>query len=132
NHDVYIRAAFATAPGERFWGFGERSHSTEHAGNLIEHWAGEGPYQLDESPLIEAITPRWAIRRRRDATYYPIPWLLSSRGFGVLVDNDEASLHRLGTDAVDEGSVEVAARELRLRVFAGASPAEALGRFTAA
>ena len=73
--NVYIRVVFATEPGERFWGFGERSNSVEQSRHLVEHWVGEGPYQLAEYPLIEAITPRWAIRRRPDATYYPVPWL---------------------------------------------------------
>src|SRR4029077_13530767 len=83
---AYIRIVFAAASGERFWGFGERSDTTERSGLLTEHWVGEGPYQLAEYPLIESITRRWAIRRRRDATYYPIPWLLSSAGYGVLTD----------------------------------------------
>jgi len=129
---VAVGARFVAAPGERFWGFGERSHTVDHRGSTVEHRVGEGPYQLDEYGLVEAITPPWAIRRRRDATYYPVPWLLSSRGFGVLVDNDEVSLHRLATPEAGEWSVEVRADELRLRVFAGPRPADALRRFTAA
>jgi alpha-glucosidase (family GH31 glycosyl hydrolase) len=125
-------ATFASPPGERLWGFGERSHAVDLRGRSVENRVGEGPYQLEEYGLLEAITPTWAIRRRRDATYFPIPWLLSSQGFGVLVDNSEVSRHRLGTDSPDEWSVEVEAPELRLRVFAGPRPADALRRFTAA
>jgi alpha-glucosidase (family GH31 glycosyl hydrolase) len=127
----FVGARFTARPGERFWGFGERSHAVDLRGRTVENRVGEGPYQLEEYALVEAITPGWAIRRRRDATYYPVPWLLSSRGFGVLVDNDEDSLHRLGTDSAGEWSVEVAAAVLRLRVFAGPRPADALRRFTA-
>jgi alpha-glucosidase (family GH31 glycosyl hydrolase) len=127
-----VSARFVAVPGERFWGFGERSHAVDLHGRTVEHRVGEGPYQLDEYGLVEAITPPWAVRRRRDATYYPVPWLLSSRGYGVLVENDEVSLHRLATDAAGEWSVEVHAPELRLRVFAGPRPADALRRFTAA
>lgn len=129
---VAVGARFAARPGERFWGFGERSVAVDLRGRTVEHRVGEGPYQLEEYGLVEAITPPWAVRRRRDATYYPVPWLLSSRGFGVLVDNAEVSLHRLCTDSGDEWSVEVAAPELRLRVFAGPRPADALRRFTEA
>ena len=35
--------------------------------------------------------PPWAERERDDATYFPVPWLLSSRGYGVLVDEDATS-----------------------------------------
>jgi alpha-glucosidase (family GH31 glycosyl hydrolase) len=129
---VAVGARFAAAPGERFWGFGERSHALDLRGTTVEHRVGEGPYQLHEYGLVEAITPHWAVRRRRDATYYPIPWLLSSRGYGVLVDNAEVSLHRLAVAEAGEWSVEVRAAELRLRVFAGPRPADALRRFTAA
>ena len=38
---------------------------------MVEHWVGEGPYQLDNYPIVEAITPRWAIKRQRDATFWP-------------------------------------------------------------
>ena len=48
----------------------------------------------------------------------------------MLVDNDEVSHHRLGSDAPGAWSVEVRSTELRLRVFAGPTPADALRRLT--
>jgi alpha-glucosidase (family GH31 glycosyl hydrolase) len=128
NPDACVRATFERSHAERFWGFGERSNKTEHSGSLVEHWVGEGPYQLEEYPLIEAITPRWAIRRRRDATYFPIPWLLSSRGYGVLTESNEWSCHDLAGEAT--WSVIVWAGRLVLRLFDTATPAGALARFT--
>ncbi len=125
---AYIRAVFQRIAGERFWGFGERSNAVEHSGSLVEHWVGEGPYQLSEYPLVEAITPRWALRRRRDATYFPIPWLLSSRGYGVLTESHEWSCHDL-TD-LDTWCVIVLAKRLSLRTFVAPSPAGALALFT--
>jgi alpha-glucosidase len=127
---AYIRAVFERAPGERFWGFGERSDVVERSGAIVEHWVGEGPYQLGEYSLVEAITPRWAIRRRRDATYYPVPWLLSSRGYGVLTESHDWSCHDL--TAEDTWSVIALTTRLSLRTFAAASPAEALAMFTEA
>jgi hypothetical protein len=76
---------------------------------LIEHWVGEGPYQLDEYPHVEAVTPRWAIRHQWDATYYSIPWLLSSRGYGVLTDSPEWSTHHI-RESFDELKALTAAR----------------------
>jgi alpha-glucosidase (family GH31 glycosyl hydrolase) len=123
-----VGARFGRDEGEFFVGFGVRSDQVVRTEGVVENWVGEGPYQLDEYPLVEALTPRWAIRRRRDAAYYPVPWCLSSAGYGVLVDNPQISWFRFG----GEVSVEVRADRLRLRLFKGETTAELLERFTAA
>ena len=125
---TWVGARFERSSDERFWGFGIRSDAAERIDGVVENWVGEGPYQEDEYELVATITPRWALRRRRDAAYYPVPWLMSSAGYGVLIDNDEYSRFRLGRP----WSVEVRAESLSLRVFAGASLAELLRGFTRA
>ena len=127
-----IGIAFSSDSEERFFGFGERSNSVNQAGGTLEHYVGEGPYQDKEYPLITTVVPKWGIRWRKDATYFPIPWLLSSRGYGVLIDNDELSYHRLRSDDPSAWSMEVEATTLRFRVFGGPTPAAALQRYTAA
>jgi alpha-glucosidase (family GH31 glycosyl hydrolase) len=136
---------FDARPGERYLGFGERSNAVDQRGNVVESYVGEGAYPADERPIIAAFVPPWGYQQRDDATYFPIPWLLSTAGYGVLVDNTETSYFRLGTDDGDAWSVEVTAapadqpqgagapapEELSLRVFAGPDPAAALRRFTA-
>jgi alpha-glucosidase (family GH31 glycosyl hydrolase) len=116
--------------GERFWGLGVRSDAVERVTGVVECWVGEGPYQRDEYPLVEAITPRWAIRRRPDAAYFPIPWLMSSAGYGLLVDSPEYTLFRFEDQRAI--SVEVLADRMSVRFFAGATPADVLRAFTAA
>ncbi len=123
--------AFGAAPGERYLGFGERSNAVDQRGNTVEHYVAEGPYQREERPVIAAFVPPPGFRPRDDATYFPIPWLLSTRGYGVLVDNDEESRHRLGSDDPGAWSVEVDAPTLRMRIFAGPKPADAVRRFSA-
>ena len=59
---------------------------------------GEGAYPEADRPIAGAVVPPWGFQPRDDATYFPIPWLLSTRGYGVLVDNTETSYFRLGTD----------------------------------
>jgi alpha-glucosidase len=127
-----IGIAFSSDSQERLFGFGERSNGVNQAGNTLEHYVGEGPYQNNEYSLITAFVPKWGIRWRKDATYFPIPWLLSSRGYGVLLDNDELSYHRLRSDDPGAWSMEVEATALRFRVFGGPTPAAALQRYTAA
>jgi alpha-glucosidase len=123
-------AGFEKAAGEGFYGFGERGNAVNQAGVTLEHYVGEGPYQDEEYAGIMAVVPKWGIRWRPDASYFPMPWLLSTRGYGLLVDNDELSYHRLGV--ADAWSVEAESAELRLRVFAGPRPADVLARFSAA
>jgi alpha-glucosidase len=137
-----LGVGFHAEPGERFLGFGERSNALDQRGNVVENYVADGPYQPEERSLVAVFVPKPGFRARDDATYYPVPWLLSSRGVGVLVDNAETSYFRLGTDSPDRWSLEVAGAPdgvpmlpapdaLRLRVFAGPRPADVLRRFTA-
>ncbi|MFZ1865113.1 MAG: TIM-barrel domain-containing protein [Polyangiales bacterium] len=124
---------FVAVEDERFVGFGERSNAVDQAGWALEHYVADGPY-YDEAEYIimGALLPKWGTRWRPDTTYFPIPWLLSSRGYGVLIDNDEMSYHRVGSESADAWSLEVEATELRFRVFGGPTPAQALSRYTEA
>jgi alpha-glucosidase (family GH31 glycosyl hydrolase) len=137
---------FEQQAGERYLGFGERSNAVDQRGTEVENYVGEGVYPVEERPFIAGIAEPWAYQPRDDATYFPVPWLLSTSGYGVLVDNVETSYFRLGTEAADGWSLEVtnappnqvqgasapAPAKLSLRVFGGPTPAEALRRFTAA
>ncbi len=123
--------SFVAPPAERHLGFGERSNAVDQRGNEVENYVAEGPYQEVERPFISAFVPPAGYHPRDDATYFPIPWLLSTRGIGVLVANDETSVFHLATDRDDAWSVEVAAPSLRLRVIAGPGPAAAVRRFSA-
>jgi alpha-glucosidase (family GH31 glycosyl hydrolase) len=122
--------SFEATRRERYLGFGERSNAVDQRGNVVENYVSDGPWTPAQYPIGEAFVPEWGFRPRDDATYFPMPWLLSTRGYGVLVDNTEESRHRLGTDRPDAWSVEVDAPSLRLRVLAGPRPADALRRLT--
>jgi alpha-glucosidase (family GH31 glycosyl hydrolase) len=133
--------AFEATADERFFGFGERANALDQRGNVVENYVSDGPYQSEERPVVGLFVPPPGFRERDDATYYPVPWLLSSRGVGVLVDNDEVSYFHLGTDVPDRWSLEVtgapagwtprpAPDALGFRVFAGPTPADVLRRFT--
>jgi len=138
---------FSAASEEHYLGFGERSNQVDQASSEVENYVADGPYQDDEYTGIQAFVPPWGLRdRRRDATYFPIPWLLSNEGYGVLVDNPETSTFRLGTDSAGAWSAEVtpappgevgaelapAVDRLQLRFFAGPDPDDALRRFSKA
>ena len=128
---THVGIAFAARAGERYLGFGERSNAVDQRGRDVESYVAEGPFEADERGAVPAFVPAWGFHPRDDATYFPMPWLLSTAGYGVLVDSPETSLFRLGTDARAAWSVEVEAPELSLRVFAGPRPADVLRRMTA-
>ena len=112
---------------------------------MVESYVSDGPYQPEEYTLINLVAPTWGLREGHpESTYYPIPWLLSTAGYGVLADDPQTSYFRLADG--ESWSVEVAAapenelgappatitRPVRFRFFAGPTPAGALRRFTEA
>jgi alpha-glucosidase (family GH31 glycosyl hydrolase) len=125
-----VGIGFRAAVGERYLGFGERSNAVDQRGRTIDSYVEEGPFLATDYPIVERTIPPWGIRRRSDATYFPMPWLLSTRGFGVLVNNLQTSRYRLGSVSADEWSVEADARRLRLAVLAGPDPADVVRRLT--
>ena len=141
-----IGIGFEAEAGERYLGFGERSNEVDQSGNVIENYVADGPYQREEYPFINLFVPSWGLRENAGSTYFPVPWLLSTAGYGVLIDNPETSRFRLRSEFPSAWSLEVTkppqseigagsappVDHLRLRFFAGPTPAAALRRFTAA
>jgi alpha-glucosidase (family GH31 glycosyl hydrolase) len=120
------RAEFERPGAESFLGFGERSDAVVRTEGSVEHRVVDGPYQDLEEPVIQAFVPAPGFTTRNDASYFPIPWLISTRGYGVLVENDEGSRHELGRP----WAAEVDAPVLSLLVVAGPTPREVLERFS--
>lgn len=126
-----IGIGFGLKDGERLLGFGERSDHVDQRGNEVENYVGEGPYQETDYPIIKHTVPPWAVRQRSDATYFPMPWFISTRGYGVLAGNAETSRFRLGTERTGEWSFEAESRKLSMFFFGGPKPAGVLRRMTA-
>jgi alpha-glucosidase (family GH31 glycosyl hydrolase) len=127
--------AFRARRGERFVGFGERSNAVNQRGRTIENFVSEGPFLDRDYAAVAPTIPRWAVRRTADATYFPMPWLLSTSGYGVLASFDGASRastsrFRLGTDRDGAWSFETDASMLSLTFLAGPRPADVLRRLT--
>lgn len=125
---THIGAAFDRAAGERALGFGERSDAVARTAGTVENVVSEGPYASPtEYGLVQNTVPPWGLRRSNDATYFPMPWLVSTQGFGLLVDDPRASRFRLG----DPWSLELDGTDhLRLQLFGGPAPADVVRRLT--
>src|SRR5262249_31485997 len=116
-----------------FYGLGERADAVEHRGATVENVVSDGPFTPDTDKIVKNTIPPAGFRARKDATYYPVPWTLSSRGYGVLLENDQASRFDLADASRKTWSIEVDAPTLTARVFDGrGSMARALAAFTKA
>ncbi|MEA2352387.1 MAG: hypothetical protein QOJ14_801 [Thermoleophilaceae bacterium] len=128
----HVGLAFDAPAGERQLGFGERANAVDQRGNTVENYVSDGPYQTEERPFIAGFVPPAGFHPRDDATYFPMPWLLSTRGYGFLLDGYGTSNFRLGTDQPGAWSAEIEGASLSFRVFAGPRPAGVLRRMSAA
>lgn len=118
---------------EHYLGLGERSDAVDHRGRSVLNRVLDGPYTSTQAKLIDQLVPKPGQGVTPDATYFPIPWFLSTTGYGVLVDNDEDSTFELATKAhPDVNRVTVQSDRLAARVFLGPTPARALARMTRA
>ncbi|MDI6909121.1 TIM-barrel domain-containing protein [Nocardioides sp.] len=119
--------------GERYLGLGERSDAVDHRGRTVQNRVLDGPYTTNQAALVAGFVPQPGFSSRADATYFPVPWMLSTAGYGVLVDNDEDSSFELATPQhPDVNRLVVQSDRLDLRVFPGPTPARALTRMTGA
>src|SRR3954454_16486714 len=123
--------SFAAARDEVFSGFGERSNLVDFRGHDVLDYVADGPYQEQDRQFPKAASPPWGARDRDDDTYFPVPWLLSSRGYGVLLGNDEESTFDLASSDPGRWSAKLASGALDALVYAGPGPADALRRMPA-
>jgi alpha-glucosidase len=123
--------SFAKDANERFLGFGERSDAVDQTGKLVENWAEEGPFSAGVlRPVTEPLLGEtWQGPYPISGTNFPMPWFLSSKGYGFLLDNFAYGAFRLHRDS--EWNVETRENRIRFVVFGGPTPAKALARFTA-
>jgi alpha-D-xyloside xylohydrolase len=119
---VHLRAGAETAawlavdlharPDEHYLGLGERFDSLDQRGKQVDLWVEDGA--------------------QGSLSYIPVPFYLSSAGYGLHIDTDVRCLVRLATPD-DPGVVSIrnAAPSLSLTVLPGQTPKKILSRYTA-
>jgi alpha-glucosidase (family GH31 glycosyl hydrolase) len=125
------RVAFATgcAADERFLGFGGQSYDVDHRGQRVPIWVQEDG--IGKNPDDSYQAGDWVLVGRRHSTHTPIPMFVSSRGYGLALDNARRSIWDMCKKAPDALKVEVWDRTLTLRLFGGPAPGDVIRRFTA-
>lgn len=100
------------ADGEKIWGTGERFNALDQRGKRILMWA------MDQWLGIEG------------NSYMPIPFLLSSAGYGLLVNRFEGMVFDLGAGDASRWLIEELKAPLDLYVFLDDSPLTILESLT--
>lgn len=124
--------SFKRDDDEHFLGFGERSNGVDHTGRFVENWAEEGPFSAGFlRPATEPLLGEtWQGPYPISGTNFPMPWFVSSKGYGFMLDSFSYSAFRINRSGV--WNVETRDdKKLRFVVFAGPTPAQALQRFVA-
>lgn len=107
--------SFATTPAEGFFGLGERFARGNHRGHEVRH-------QISDAYVDPEPGHNW--------TYFPIPFVLSSRGYGLMLDTTRSGTFRLGSDREDAWQVSVDGAELDAVIFTGPEPLDVIEQFT--
>jgi alpha-D-xyloside xylohydrolase len=106
---VAVGGAVVTAPGEHFLGFGERFGGVDQRGQIVRTWAE------DRRDV-----------RFGDATYAPIPWYISSQGYGMLVESDARGSFDVAATRPDRLVWQIERPAVSILVLAGPSPRDIL------
>ncbi len=119
---------FAIAPGEHFFGLGERMITVDHLGQHYESWVEEGGIAEAEGvpPGPDNPAPNGI-----GMTHAPIPFLLSSGGSALWQESTYRTGFVLGADDPTLARVYDEEPALHLRLLVHDTPSESLAHFTA-
>ncbi|MBK6460756.1 MAG: hypothetical protein IPF92_07080 [Myxococcales bacterium] len=116
------------APDEHFFGMGERFASTDHRGLALYSWAEEGGVGKGESAPRAYDNPG---PNGPSMTYFPVPFFLSSRGFGVHLDTTFRTAVDFAERRADALTLTADTARLRVVVYLSRDPKDSLGAFVA-
>lgn len=89
---------FASPADEAFLGLGERFDRVDHRGQAVYSWSEEGGLTMGEDapPAPDNPYPNGGTM-----TYYPVPFFLSTQGYGFWLDTTYFNQFELATEAPD-------------------------------
>lgn len=120
NHDAVVLPIACDEEGT-FHGWGEQTHRTDQKGHAFRLFVSEQG--------IGRTGTLWSFTGDETTTYFPMPWYLDARGFGVLFDTDYRTNVDLCLTDPDVATVEVTSGEpLTWLVMDGPEPLDVLGQ----
>lgn len=122
-----IRHTFTAQDTERFVGLGERESGITHDGRTLACWAEEGGIGGGEATEPGPQNP---YPNGEGMTHFPVPFYMSSAGYGLWVDTSYRSEFSFGPDGNGTVSVSVEGSRLRYTIFVNKDPKNTLADFT--
>ena len=110
--DAFFRERLSVAPGECFYGLGERFGAVVRNGQTVEMWNEDGGTSTE-------------------LAYKNVPLLLSSRGWGLFANDPGRVSWEVCSERVDRVQFSVPGERLDYLLFDGPSPRDVLRRYTA-
>lgn len=108
---AYLHGRLSLGVGELVYGLGERFGPLVKNGQTIDIWNADGGTSSEQS-------------------YKNVPFYLTNRGYGVLVNHPEHVSFEVGSESVEEVQFSVAGEALEYLVISGPSQKEVLERYT--
>jgi len=112
NRGAYIHEQLSLGVGEVVYGLGERFGPFTKNGQTVDIWNADGGTSSEQA-------------------YKNVPFYLTNRGYGVLVNHPGHVSYEVGSETVERVQFSVAGESLEYFVVAGGSPEGVLERYTA-
>ncbi|KNY07656.1 alpha-xylosidase [Microbacterium sp. GCS4] len=109
---TFVHEQLDLGVGELVYGLGERFGPLVKNGQSVDIWNADGGTSSEQA-------------------YKSIPFHLSNRGYGVLVNDPGHVSYEIGSEAVERVQFSVTGEALEYFVIAGPTPKEVLSRYTA-
>jgi alpha-glucosidase (family GH31 glycosyl hydrolase) len=123
--------AFVLPADEHFFGLGERYVTVDHRGQNYGVWTEEGGLGRGESFHASYVAPKDPTPNGPTMTHAPIPFLVSSKGYGLWLESTYRSGFVLGYDAPTAWRMFVTEPHLRYHVLVHALPSDTVSHYTA-
>jgi alpha-glucosidase (family GH31 glycosyl hydrolase) len=120
--------AFRCAADEHFLGFGAQAYDVDHRGQTVPLWVSE--QGIGKAP-DDGDRGDWFYVGSRHSSYFPVPFYLSSRGYGLEVETSRRTIVALCSERDDAVRVETWDGALTLLLDGGPRPLDVLARRTA-
>lgn len=120
NQHERVQSEKKRLPDEHFFGFGERMDRLDRTGRTLDLSVGRGEGQPHEVGAYNIL----------EANYAPVPFFMSTRGYGIFLHNSYATHWDMGASSPEHYTFGAAGGELDYYFFYGPAFADILNAYT--